>query len=127
MIHLQIDKPTFQTATEAEAAILLYAKRCGSPVWAILQSFPALYVEPFKDVIADFAAVFSGRIFGPDGEVKWTQEDSYWSVFFTSEGGAENPVQRKDRSNYAAGFLIVIAQPCERRRPACCLRAKQSK
>src|SRR6202166_1990565 len=86
MTRLLIEQP--QSAKSAETAletIVGLAGLCGDPVWTILQSFEKLAFLRFAGVLPDFEKVFSGRIFGPGAEVRWTREGPEWTIWRLSE------------------------------------------
>jgi len=103
-VHVQID-PEEVSLSAAAARVTALAKDVGSPAWIVAQSFTDLAFKAWTgEFPTPFDQVFSGRIFGPQAEVRWVQENGEVSLWKLSEQESGKPFRREDRRYYLWGW-----------------------
>src|SRR5258705_293004 len=64
------------------------------------QSFELPEFTAWNGVLRNFDRTFAGRIFGPDGEVRWVREVDHYHVWWLAEEASGSPAVRKIERRY---------------------------
>lgn len=103
-VLLVIKQGTRRPYAEAESDLLERAKEVGEPAFLIVQSFEHCLFTKFTGTIPDLATSFSGRIFGPQAEVRWVREGDLCRYWLLWEGNGGRPALRREQRYYLWGI-----------------------
>jgi len=96
----------YHSSDEAQIAVL--AGTIGASGWIILESFAQqvtfrAYVP--GSPLPALGEEFSGRIFGPDAEVRWLRDSSGFQLWHLTSGQDGDAYETKKQNYYGLGYL----------------------
>ena len=106
-VYVQFDPHAAANEADAFRIVQELVAECGKPAWALVQSFPRISFAAWDGALPDFGQVFSGRIFGPQAEVRWTREGSDWRIWRVRETETGPAAYRRRSCRY---YLWGIAK-----------------